>query len=108
MAKIEKGAVLTVADTRSGTGSKGNWCFFKAEGNKKLTIWAENHDFKCKVGDMVEILEIKSANIKTNKVGDKYYDNFSILALLRNTGASPTADFEGLTSDLDSDDSDFI
>ena len=57
---------------------------------------------------MVEILEIKSANIKTNKVGDKYYDNFSISALLRNTGASPTADFEGLTSDLDGDDSDFI
>lgn len=108
MAKIEKGAVLTVADTRSGTGSKGDWCFFKAEGNKKITIWAENHDFKCKVGDMVEILEIKSANVKTNKVGDKYYDNLSVTALLRNTGTSPTADFEGLISDLDSDDSDFI
>ena len=108
MAKIEKGAVLTVANTRSGTGQKGDWCFFKAEGNKKITIWAENHNFKCKIGDMVEILEIKSVSSKTNKVGDKYYDNLSVSALLRNTGASPTADFEGLSSDLDSDDSDFI
>lgn len=36
MAKIEKGAVLTVADTRSGTGSKGDWCFSKPRAIKSL------------------------------------------------------------------------
>lgn len=104
---IEKGAILTVKDTRSGTSNKGDWCFCKTEDNEKITLWAENNDFKCSVGDSIEILDIKSVSVSTKKVGETYYNNFNVRALLKNKGASPTADFDSL-DDTFGDDSDFI
>ena len=65
--KIESGALLTVKDTRSGSGSKGDWCFCKTEGNDKITLWADNHDFKCAVGDSIEVLDIKSVSVSNQK-----------------------------------------
>lgn len=111
--KIEKGAVLTVKDTRSGSGSKGDWCFCKTENNDKITLWADNNDFKCDVGDNVEVLDIKSVSVSTKKVGDKYYSNFNVTAILKNKGASTTADFEDFAAspfgdDFANDDSDFM
>ena len=106
--KIEKGAVLTVKDTRSGSGSKGDWCFCKTEDNDKITLWADNHDFKCSVGDTIEVLDIKSVSVSTKKVGDKFYSNFNVTALLKNNGASPTANFDDIGDDFVNDDSDFI
>ena len=106
--KIESGAILTVKDTRAGTGSKGDWCLCKTEGNDKITLWADNHDFKCAVGDTIEVLDIKSVSVTTKKVGDKYYNNFNITAILKNKGASPTADFDDFGDDFANDDSDFI
>lgn len=100
---IEKGAILTVTDMRSGSNSKGDWLFCKTTDNDKITLWAENNDFKCNIGDSVEILDIKSVNITTKKVNDKYYNNFNVKALLKNKGASPTADFESLDDELGND-----
>ena len=106
--KIERGAVLTVKEVKSGNSPKGDWCFCKTEGNDKITLWAANNDFKCGVGDTIEILDIKNASLSTKKVGDKYFNNFNVTALLRNKGASPTADFEDIGNDFDDSDSDFI
>ena len=106
--KIEKGATLTIKDTRSGSGSKGDWCFCKTENNDKITLWADNNDFKCAVGDEVEILDIKSVSVSTKKVGDKFYSNFNVTALLKNKGASPTANFDDFDDNFANDDSDFI
>lgn len=103
---IEKGAILTVKDMRSGSNSKGDWLFCKTEDNEKITLWAENHDFKCNIGDSVEVLDIKSVNVTTKKVGETFYNNFNVRALLKNKGVSPTADFDGI--DDIADDLDFI
>ena len=46
--------------------------------------------------------------MSTKKVGDKYYSNFNITAILKNKGASPTADFDDFGDDFTNDDSDFI
>ena len=106
--KIDSGAILTVIDTWACTVSKGDWCLCKTEGNDKITLWADNHDFKCAVGDSIEVLDIKSVSVSTKKVGDKYYSNFNITAILKNKGASPTADFDDFGDDFSNDDSDFI
>lgn len=106
--KINSGDLLVVKDTRSGSGSKGDWCFCKTEGNDKITLWADNHDFKCAVGDSIEVLDIKSVSVSTKKVGDKYYSNFNVTAILKNKGASPTADFDEIADTFADDDSDFI
>jgi hypothetical protein len=107
--KIEKGNTLTVKDMRSGTGAKGDWCFCKFEGSEKITVWPENKDFKCAIGDSVEILDIKSVCAKTKKVNEKFYTNFNVYALLKNKGAKPTADFDNLDDiTFDGADEDFI
>jgi hypothetical protein len=106
--KIEKGAILTVKDTRAGSGGKGDWCFCKTENNDKITLWADNNDFKCGVGDSIEVLDLKSVSVTTKKVGDKYYSNYNVTAILRNKGASPTANFEDFGDSFDDSDSDFI
>lgn len=106
--KIENGALLTVKDTRSGSGAKGDWCLCKTEGNDKITLWAENSDFKCAVGDSIEVLDIKSVGVTTKKFGEKYYSNFNVTAILKNKGASPTANFDDFGDDFANDDSDFI
>lgn len=103
---IKKGDTVIVKDIKSGCGKKGDWCFLKAEDNDKITIWADNNDFKAEIGDEIEILDITSCSLKVNKVGDKYYNNYNISALLKNKGRSPTANFD---SDIDlSDDDIFI
>lgn len=104
---IKKGDVLTAKDVKSGHTDKGDWCFVKFEQAEKLTVWAENKDFKATTGDSIEILDICSASVSTKKVGDKFYTNMNITALLKNNGASPTADFDG-ADDMFGADEDFI
>lgn len=90
---IKKGDIITIKEIKSGHNTKGDWQFMKCDAAEKITIWAENKDFKAEVGDTAEILDICSVSVSIKKVNDKYYTNFNISALLKNKGATAMPDF---------------
>ena len=106
--KISKDDTLVVKEVRSGTSQKGEWCFCKVENAEKITLWADNKDFKAEIGDEIEILDIKSVSVTTKKVGEKYYTNMNISALLKNKGAKKIPDLEDINDTFSDDDGDFI
>lgn len=103
---IKKGDILTVKETKSGHSDKGDWSFVRFNGCEKITVWAENNDFKAKIGDSVEVLDIVTVSAKTSKVNDKYYINYNVTALLKNKGGNDV-DFDD-TENVFDDTGDFI
>lgn len=91
---IEKGKEYVVSNVRTGTSSKGNWAFYIFEGAEKITVFADNKDFKCKIGDTVKVEDINCANIRTTKSGERYYTNCNVFAILSNLGSNDIGNFE--------------
>lgn len=96
---ISKGYKYVVSKMRSGKSEKGDWAFYIFEGADKITVFADNKDFKCEVGDTVKVDEINGISIRTTKSGDRYYTNYNVFAILSNEG-------ENNIQSLDEDDID--
>ena len=106
---ISKGYKYVVSKMRSGKSEKGDWAFYIFEGADKITVFADNKDFKCEVGDTVKVDEINGISIRTTKSGDRYYTNYNVFATLSNEGENNIQSLdEDDTDDFTDNEADFI
>ena len=92
MIDIKVGQAISLADAKSGTSSRGAYMLVpvkEEKGYNRVTVWADNPDQAANFRGTAIIEKITKVSLGRRQYQDKWYDDFSCRAVLKQGNADP-------------------